>query len=292
MNGHQNLFNAWKKTVFLRENAEMRVLISLLLLASSLFGQTPNIEQMKGKTVLLFTPHPDDDAFCCGGTLALLRENGNKVYIVIYTNDDKGSYDPDMTSERLARIRKAEEEAGNRVLGIPKENILWLGHHDGMLEYVEPKHLVEQATEIIRRYKPDVVMSVDPGGEHVRWHKTDHRAAAMITLDAIRAAEWHLYFPNHRLQLGLEPYRVPAFLFFYTLDREANYWVNIDKFVEKKIEAALSHVSQFEPAVNKYRPDWTPADRAKARAELVAAMKKRNGHTVEAYRLATEFNQQ
>ncbi len=84
----------------------------------------------------------------------------------------------------------------------------------------------------------------------------------------------------------------PAFLFFYTLDREANYWVNIDKFVEKKIEAALSHVSQFEPAVNKYRPDWTPADRAKARAELVAAMKKRNGHTVEAYRLATEFNQQ
>ncbi|MBI4910671.1 MAG: PIG-L family deacetylase [Acidobacteria bacterium] len=270
----------------------MRIVLAMLLAAGCIFSQAPNIETMKGKTVLLFTPHPDDDAFCCGGTLALLRENGNKVYIVIYTNDDKGSYDPDMTSERLARIRKSEEEAGNRVLGIPKENVLWLGHHDGMLEYVEPKHLVEQATEIIRRHRPDVVMSVDPGGDHARWHKTDHRAAGMITLDAIRAAEWHLYFPNQRLQLGLEPYRVPVFLFFYTLAREANYWVNIDRFVEKKIEAALAHVSQFEPAVNKYRADWTAADLSKARAELMAAMKKRNGHTVEAYRLATEFNQQ
>ncbi|HUQ92445.1 MAG TPA: PIG-L family deacetylase [Bryobacteraceae bacterium] len=91
---------------------------------------------MKGKTIMVFTPHPDDDTFCCRGTLALLAQNGNRIFIVLYTNDDKGSYDPDMTSERLARIRKAEEEEACRILGIPKDNILWMGHHDGMLEYV------------------------------------------------------------------------------------------------------------------------------------------------------------
>ena len=69
----------------------------------------PRIEEIKGKTVILFTPHPDDDAFCCAGTMALLAQNGNRIHVVIYTNDDKGSYDPDMTSERLARIRKSEE---------------------------------------------------------------------------------------------------------------------------------------------------------------------------------------
>jgi len=127
----------------------------------------PRIEDLKGKTVLLFTPHPDDDAFCCGGTLARMVEQGNKVRVVIYTNDDKGSYDPEMTSERLARIRKAEEEEGNRIIGIPKENLIWLGHHDGMLEYVDSKRLVEQATEIIRRYRPDIVMTVDPGADSV-----------------------------------------------------------------------------------------------------------------------------
>jgi LmbE family N-acetylglucosaminyl deacetylase len=251
----------------------------------------PRIEELKGKTVLLFTPHPDDDAFCCAGTVARLAANGNRIFVVIYTNDDKGSYDLDMTSERLARIRKAEEEAGNAVVGVPKENLLWLGHHDGMLEYVDSLRLVEQATEIIRRYRPDLVLLPDPGSDYVRWHKTDHRMAAMNTLDAIRAAEWHLYFPNQRLQLGLEPWQVPAYLFYYVTPRDANYWVNIDPVLDKKLDAGLASVSQFEPAVHKYRPDWLPEDRAKALAELKSAQVHRDGHTVEAFRYATEFNQ-
>jgi LmbE family N-acetylglucosaminyl deacetylase len=251
----------------------------------------PRIEEMKGKTILLFTPHPDDDAFCCAGTIALLAKNGNRIHVVIYTNDDKGSYDPDMTSERLARIRKTEEEAGNATIGIPSQNLLWLGHHDGMLEYVDSKSLVEQVTGIIRKYRPDVVLTVDPGAASVRWHKTDHRMAAMNTLDAIRAAEWHLYFPNQLLQQGLEPWRVPEILFFYVLNQDANVWVNIDSVLDKKIEASLCHVSQFEPGVHKYRPDWQPEDRKKAEAEVQSMIQHRDGHAVEAFRYATEFNQ-
>src|SRR5689334_9238703 len=112
----------------------------LLWLASATlaFAQAPRIENLRGKSVLIFTPHPDDDTFCCAGTLALLAKNGNTVRVVIYTNDDKGSLDPDMTSERLARIRKAEEEEACRIIGIPKENIIWMQFHDGMLEYASP----------------------------------------------------------------------------------------------------------------------------------------------------------
>jgi LmbE family N-acetylglucosaminyl deacetylase len=174
---------------------------------------------------------------------------------------------------------------------VPKENLLWLGHHDGMLEYVDSLRLVEQATEIIRRYRPDLVLLPDPGSDYVRWHKTDHRMAAMNTMDAIRAAEWHLYFPNQRLQLGLEPWQVPAYLFYYVTPRDANYWVNIDPVLDKKLDAGLASVSQFEPAVHKYRPDWLPEDRAKALAELKSAQVHRDGHTVEAFRYAIEFNQ-
>jgi LmbE family N-acetylglucosaminyl deacetylase len=263
-----------------------------LSLALGLAGaEIPRIEEIKGKTILLFTPHPDDDAFCCAGTTSILTANGNKVYVVLYTNDDKGSYDPDMTSERLARIRKTEEEAGNRIVGVPADRLIWLGHHDGMLEYVDSKYLVEQATAIIRKYRPDIVMTIDPGDDHVRWHKTDHRMAAMNTLDAIRAAEWHLYFPNQRLQQGLEPWRVPAILFFYTLDSAANVWVNIDSVLDKKIDASLCHVSQFEPGVHKYRPDWEPAARKQAEQEVRSMIRHREGHAVEAFRYATEFNQ-
>jgi LmbE family N-acetylglucosaminyl deacetylase len=174
----------------------------LLLTAASVWcrGQEPRLEDLRDKTVLLFAPHPDDDVFAAGGTIALLNRNHNKVLVVLYTNDDKGSYDLEMTSERLARIRRAEEEAAEAVLGTPKENLIWMGYDDGMLEYAPQPKLVEEATALIRRLRPDVLLSVDPGEWYERWHKTDHRMAAFNTIDAVRAAEFWLYFPNQLLQ--------------------------------------------------------------------------------------------
>ena len=271
------------------------LLLRLALLATAtllLPAQGLQLEQLQGKTILLFTPHPDDDTFCCAGTLALLAKRQNKIHIFIYTNDDKGSYDPDMTSERLARIRKAEEEEACRIVGIPKQNIHWLQFHDGMLEYASPKDLVEEVTKIIRTYRPDVVLSIDPGSEYVRWHKTDHRMAANNTMDAIRAAEWHLYFPNQRLHDGLEPWKVPVEAYFYVTPQDANYWVNIDEVVDLKLRSAVAHVSQWEPSVNKYRPDWDPKTVADLKQRLRARAPKKDGHIVEAFRIGEGFNQQ
>ena len=265
----------------------MRLLL-FLFAAMAASAQTTRVENLRGKTVMLFTPHPDDDHFCCAGTLAKLAKNGNKIIVVIYTNDDKGSADLDMTSERLARIRKAEEEAAARVVGIPKENLIWLPYHDGMLEYANPLELVQQTTALIRKYRPDLVMAPDPGSEYVRWHKTDHRMAANNTLDAIRAAEWHLYFPNQRLHDGLQPWKVPMELFYYS-GKDANYWVHIDDEIETKLNALAQHVSQFEPAESKYRPDWDPKDLEKMKTALRARAERKNGRIVEAFRAATGF---
>jgi LmbE family N-acetylglucosaminyl deacetylase len=254
-------------------------------------AQDGSLESMTGKTVLVFTPHPDDELFGAGGTIALLNQRHNRVYIVIYTNDDKGSYDPEMSSQKLARIRKTEEEAAETVLGTPTENIQWMGYDDGMLEYASQPKLVEEATAIIRRIRPDALLTIDPGDWYARWHKTDHRMAALNTLDAIRAAEFWLYFPNQRLEQHLEPYAVPMTYFYYTAPQEANYWVNIDSVAQLKLEAATKHVSQFEPSIHKYRPDWNPSDLAGLKAELMSQQPKKDGHNVEAFRKAASFNE-
>jgi len=266
-------------------------IIMLTLAGAVVQKQDTRLENIHGKTVLVFTPHPDDDVFGAGGTIALLNRNLNKIYIVIYTNDDKGSYDPKMTSQELARIRKAEEEVSEGLLGTPKENIIWMGYDDGMLEYAPQPKLVEEATAIIRRIRPDVLLSVDPGEWYERWHKTDHRMAAFNTIDAVRAAEFWLYFPNQRLQQGLQPYRVPETYFFYPSPQEANYYVNIDAVAELKFDAAARQVSQFEPAVSQYRSDWDPADLAKAKADMRRQQPRKDGHYVEAFRYATSFVQ-
>ncbi len=252
--------------------------LMVCLSPSLTLAQEVGLESMTNKTVLVFTPHPDDELFGTGGTIALLNQHHNKVYIVIYTNDDKGSYDPEMSSQRLARIRKAEEEASEAVLGTPKENISWMGYDDGMLEYAPQPKLVEETTAIIRRIRPDVLLCPDPGEWYVRWHKTDHRMAANNTVDAVRAAEFWLYFPNQRLEQHLEPYLVPLMYFYYTAPAEANTWVNIDPVVRLKLDAAAKHVSQFDPSITKYRPDWEPADWAKVEKQMTSEQPKKDGH--------------
>src|SRR6201987_4756656 len=244
------------------------LLLLFLSIVSVAQGQQTRLENLQNKTILVFTPHPDDDVFGAGGTIALLNRNHNKVYIAIYTNDDKGSYDPEMNSQKLARIRRAEEEVSEGLLGTAKEDIMWMGYDDGMLEYAPQPKLTEEAPAIIRRIRPDILLSVDPGEWYERWHKSDHRMAAFNTIDAVRAAEFWLYFPNQKLQQGLQPYKVPEMFFVYPSAQEANYFLNIDTVMDLKVDAALKQVSQFEPAVNKYRPDWDPKDFAKAREEL------------------------
>src|SRR2546423_4663075 len=135
----------------------------LSLVPGHVVAQELRLENLQNKTILVFTPHPDDDVFGAGGTIALLNRNHNRVYIAIYTNDDKGSYDPDMNSQKLAGIRRAEEEVSEGMLGTLKENIMWLGYDDGMLEYAAQPKLTEEATAIIRRIRPDILLSVDPG---------------------------------------------------------------------------------------------------------------------------------
>jgi len=244
------------------------ILTAMLALSISLLGAQPimsplinpvevsngnRIENLKGKSILIFTPHPDDETFSMGGTMALLAKNRNQIHIVIYTNDNKGSLDLEMTRERLARIRRAEEEKACNLLGIPKDNIHWLGYDDGDLEYANPQILRGEVARYIKVYRPDVIFSPDPGAIWSQWHKTDHRMAANITNDAFIAAEFHLYYPQHLLNESLKPFSVKERYFYYS--QEPNYEVDITSVFDLKMQAALAHVSQFEPSLSKYTPE-------------------------------------
>lgn len=85
---------------------------------------------------------------------------------------------------------------------------------------------------------------------------------------------------------------VPLMYFYYTAPQEANTWVNIDSVLQLKLQAAAKHMSQFEPAITKYRPDWDPADWAKVEREMTSEQSKKDGHVVEVFRKATGFNQE
>ena len=75
------------------------------------------VEEWTGKTILLIGAHPDDDAGR-HGTLALLKANGNDVYILLMTSGNVGTYDRKMTRQKLAEVRRGEQLAAMAELGL------------------------------------------------------------------------------------------------------------------------------------------------------------------------------
>ena len=221
------------------------VILLFILLYSAIYGQyrnPENINEWQNKTIMVFSPHLDDEILCTG-TMAILAKNGNTIYIVQFCTGNAGSRDFDMTSERLAMIRKREDIEANKIIGVQEENIIWLGYDDGMLEYVTGKDICREICKIIRQYQPDAVFGYDPGSMWMQWHKTDHRMAAFITLDAVRAAAYFLVFPEHKTNMGLQPFTVTDFFFFES--HEPNFKVDITDVAELKFRANCQHTSQF-----------------------------------------------
>ena len=209
------------------------------------------VEEWTGRTILLIGAHPDDDAQS-HGTLAMLQANGNEVYVMLLTTGNVGTGDPTMTRDRLAKIRRQEEVDALAELGIPEENYINLGYTDGMLEFADKEEVVKQIVWWIRKLKPTTLMAFDPGYGYQQWHKTDHRSAAYLAVDAARAAEWRLIFPSQIINEGLERHTVTDYLFYSTTGGEANTFVDISEYAENKVRSRSKYISQFTSAFDNY----------------------------------------
>lgn len=245
------------------------------------------VEEWTDKTILVTGGHPDDDSHAYG-TLSLLQENGNEIYVLIMTTGNVGTKDPDMTRNRLSQIRREEELEALSALGIPEDHYINLGYTDGMLEFADEEEVVKRLVRHIRKIQPNVLISFDPGWGYQAWHKTDHRAAAYLSADAARAAEWRLLFPGQINHQGLEAHTIDEYLFYDSPVPEA-YNVTVDisgEHAENKVEAVAAHMSQFSSAWSDYRPELPPEERK----EYMESIRKRvfgeteNGHPVERFR--------
>jgi len=192
--------------------------------------------------VLAVYAHPDDPEISAGGTLARWTAGGSEVHIVLTTNGDKGTTDPDADLAAVARLRVAETAAAARVLGVAE--VHHLDHPDG--ELADDRPLRVDLVRLVRTVRPDVVLCPDPtavffGDGYVN-HR-DHRATGWATLDAVApaAANPH-YFPELRSE-GLDVHQVHTVLLSGTL--EPNAWVDIGGTLERKIEALFCHASQL-----------------------------------------------
>lgn len=223
--------------------------------------------------------HPDDVEFGCGATLAKWAAAGAETHILVLTDGSKGSWDPNEDPMTLADRRIHEQAVAAAKLGAKKIHVG--GLIDG--ELYNGRGEREAVVAVIRRIKPDVVLTHDPWKRY-RLHP-DHRAAGYIALDSIVAARDPHFFTN----LKDAPHRPDQILLFEA--EEIDHLELVDDFVDAKLNALLAHHSQWRSTmgIDEASPDadaqrFAFETRIRAEAEAVGG-----GRPAEAFKRITEI---
>ncbi|MCB2210150.1 PIG-L family deacetylase [bacterium] len=178
----------------------------------------------KRKKILTVLAHPDDESFGMGGTLALYAQKGVDVQLVCATRGELGDVDPEykaVKNESAACLRTQELRCAVDALGI--NQLYFLNYRDSGMAGSEDNHhpkalaaqpveqVAEEVAHLIRREKPDVVLTFDPIGGY---RHPDHIAIQRATVRAFElAAARDFHDPE-----GLLPHR-PEFLYFHTISK-------------------------------------------------------------------------
>jgi LmbE family N-acetylglucosaminyl deacetylase len=217
--------------------------------------------------------HPDDEASSTGGVFARYSGEGIRTVLVTCTDGRCGDmpdgakpgeagHDPDT----VVALRQAELEESCAILGIADLELL--GYHDsGMMGWADNNapgafwgtpvaEAAERLAELMRRYRPDVVVTYDENGfyghpDHIQAHRITMAAVELLGSDAPAKVywttvprEWMEEFAKRMKETGadwvddpdLPPLGVPA--------AEVTTWVDNREFAERKYRALATHASQ------------------------------------------------
>lgn len=224
------------------------------------------------KSAMSIHAHPDDQDFTVAGTLAKWAGSGSHIVSVMITSGDAGSNDPQKHAEykaELAELRETEQRLANEILGI--RETVFLRYPDGTL--VPSIELRRDLTRLIRRFKPEVVVTGDPSawfyGKNYINHP-DHRAAAEAALHAVFPSAGTRMIFMELLAEGLQPHNVKR-LYIHGSETP-DTWVDIEETLDTKIRALKRHLSQADTHDSERMiRDWaaeegTPAGLAAAEA--------------------------
>jgi N-acetylglucosamine malate deacetylase 1 len=129
------------------------------------------------RRVLVISPHPDDEAIGCGGTLRMHVLNGARVHVVFLTSGEKGGHG--RSEIETAALREREAQAAAQILGI--EWIDFYREPDGQLRAGD--QLVARLRDKLVEWRPERIYL--PHDQEM--HK-DHPAAVAVLRSALSAA--------------------------------------------------------------------------------------------------------
>ena len=192
----------------------------------------------KKDKVLVIAAHPDDEVLGCGGTIAKLKKEGSDIYVYFLAEGVTARYlQKDFNSEKVKKeILKRNQDCVRalRILGVKKNNIKFENNLCCRLDQVPLIDLEKKIEEKINIIKPNIIFT--------HWNNDlniDHKII------------------NHAVRVATRPINndfIKEILSFEVLSStewncteafNPNYFVNIEKYLEKKIEAMELFTSEI-----------------------------------------------
>lgn len=216
---------------------------------------------------IVFTPHPDDEAYAFGGTICRLVESGWRVQVEVATAGEQGErHDGGQADARSVGIERLGELAMScQVLGADSPHC-W-GLPDGRLATSPDQS--ERIARIIRERQPALVLSLGADGayghpDHLALHRWLSTAVAGLGADAppvlYAAFPRGLFLPQWELCIGMmgdPPSPSASEIGTDQFDHE----FDVVAYASRKRAAIAAHVSQLpggDPA-NLFPGEIVPA---------------------------------
>ena len=200
----------------------------------------------ENKVILLLVAHADDTEFFAGGTVAKFAGEGWDIFEVIATDNQRGSFDLD--SQALIKQSEDEALAAAKILG--KKDVIFLRYPDGNLRDYPLNELREKFIKLIRKLKPRIVFTFDPWAPFEP--HPDHQMVMQAAVEAACFAQNPKFNPEHFSE-GLKPHMVAELYYFAKANVHANTFMDITKYIDKKIDALCAHDSQMKLTIDEMK---------------------------------------
>jgi len=183
--------------------------------------------------VLIVGAHPDDEVLGVGGTLLKHASQGDSVSVCILTH----AYEPQWTADYISQKIK-EQAAFDKLTGVSKR--FNLDFPTITLNAVPHGELNARVADVVNEVKPDIVYSHFGGDLN-----EDHAAAFKACLVACR--------PPKRITLRL--FQTPSETEWGSQMFKPNLWVDIEEFIDKKLEAFRIYASEVKETPHPRSPE-------------------------------------
>lgn len=190
---------------------------------------------------LVITAHPDDETYGLGGSIMKFKDQGHEVSVFIMTDGVTARHN-------VKSLQKQAAENACKKLGV--DNIIFGDLPDQRLDEIALLEVIKPISKVISDIKPNIVFTHHGGDAN-----QDHRTIFNATIVATRPFGVNPVKELYTYEVASSTEWAPPLKHWMF---QPNYYIDISKYINGKVEAALEYSKTFQSEVPPYPHPRSP----------------------------------